>query len=111
AVFTVLTWMAEGRSFTHQQRLTQDVARVLAGQRPTSPIAEAVAREQEQLPTKPPAPIPPDVGMKKLELSLETTCEVLPAHTRASVREEIVWKCPESRRSEPPHGPPRVSLA
>ncbi len=110
-MFTVLAWMAEGRSFSHQQRLTQNVAHLLAGQEPPSPIAEAVARAQEHLPAKPPLPIAADAVMKKIELSLETTCELLPTCLRASHRKDVAWICPDSRRGEPPHGPPRVSLA
>ena len=110
-VFMVLTWMTEGRSFTHQQRLTRDVARLLAGQKPSSPVAAAVARAQEHLPAKLPTPLSADAAMKKIELWLETTSELLPAVLRASHRREMAWRCPESQRREPPLGPPRMSVA
>ena len=111
AVFTALTWLAEVRSFPHQQRLTQDVARLLAGERPTSPIADAVARAQDELPARPPTSLPAEGATKKLELLLETTCELLPARLRASRAQGTAWTCPQPRRDAPPHRPPRLSLA
>ena len=111
AVFAALSWLAEGRSFTHQQRLTQDVARLLVGEQPTTPVADAVAQAEQHLPAKPPTQIPADTVMKKLELSLETTCDILPVCLRATYRDEVVWVFPGSRRVQPPHRPPRVSLA
>lgn len=110
AMFTALAWMAEARAFTHQQRLTVDVAHLLVGEKPASPIADAVARAQERVPPKPTAPNPADIGAKKIELALEATCEVLPALLRAGHPNEVAWRCPESRRVEPPHGPPRVKV-
>jgi hypothetical protein len=110
AVFTMLTWMAEGRSFTHQERLKQDVARLLAGQKPTSPIADAVAEVQKRLPAKPPAPVPADLVMKKLELAIEETCDALPARVPVGRYDETAWRCPAALCGEPPHGPPRVSV-
>jgi hypothetical protein len=109
AIFTALTWMAEGRSFTHQQRLTADVARILGGEKPTSPIAEKVARAQEQLPAKSKPVAPDGFLLKKITLSLEKTTELLPVALRADRHQEVAWLCPEPRRGAPPHGPPRVS--
>jgi hypothetical protein len=108
AVFALLTWLAESRSFTHQQRLTQDVARLLVGEKPTTPIADTVARTQENIPSKPLPPVPADTVLKKLELSLEKTTELLPLALRATRYREISSVCPEQRRCAPPHGPPRA---
>lgn len=107
AVFTVLTWMAEARSFPHQQRLAVDVAHVLSGEKPSSPVAPVVAQPQEKLPVKPRSPSPANVVLKKIELSLEKRIEVLPAVRRASRHHEVSRMCPEPRRCAPPHGPPR----
>lgn len=111
AIFTVVAWLAEGRTLTHQQRLTQDVARLLAGEKPTTPFADAVAKAKEHLPKKQPTPTPADGVMKKLELSLETTCEVLPVALQTGPQAEAGWTCPEARRKQPPHGPPREGVA
>ena len=110
-VFSALTWMAEARSFSHQQRLTVDVARLLAGEKASRPIADAVARAQEQLPAKPTPPIPADTVLKKIVLSLERTIEVLPAALRGDSYHDQERSCPEARRSPPPHGPPRFIAA
>lgn len=111
AVFTVLTWLAEAPSFSHQERLAADVARLLGGAAPSRPIAEAVARAQEQVPATPLPQVPADAVLKKIELSLEKTTDVLPAALRADRHREIAWLCPAPRRGAPPHGPPRASLS
>jgi len=111
AVFTALTWMTEARSFTHQERLTTDVVQLLSGEQPSRPIAEAVARAQDQVPAKPNLPHPAGSVLKKIELSLEKTNEILPIALRANHYSEKVRLCPEPRRSAPPHGPPRLDVA
>lgn len=103
--------MAEARSFSHQQRLTVDVARLLAGEKASRPIAEAVARTQEKVPANPTPPIPADTVLKKIVLSLEKTTEVLPAALRVDSHHDRERSCPEARRSPPPHGPPRFLAA
>ena len=110
ALFTALTWLTEGRSFAHQQRLTLDVACLLAGEKPSSPITDTVAAAQKQIPAKSIPPIPADAVIKKIELSLETISELLPAALRASHRIGLAWLCPPPQRCAPPHGPPRVSI-
>jgi hypothetical protein len=109
AIFTALTWMAEARSFTHQQRLSADVARILGGEKATSPIAEKVASAQKQTPAKSQPVAPAGFLLKKIELSLEMTTELLPVALRASRQQDVGWLCPEPRRGAPPHGPPRGS--
>lgn len=111
ALFTALTWLAESRSFTHQQRLTRDVASLLGGEKPASPIAEAVARAQENAPDTPRPAVPADVVLKKIQLSLEETSEFIPAAQRFRRHPAVTWLCPEPRRCAPPHGPPRVRPA
>lgn len=111
AVFSVLTWLAEARSFSHQERLTVDVARLLGGAAPSRPIAAAVARAQEHVPAQPLPMVPADAVFKKLELSLEKSTDVLPVALRGGRHRAVAWVCPEPRRCAPPHGPPRVSLS
>ncbi len=111
AVFGVLAWLAEAPAFSHQERLAQDVARLLAGEAASRPIAAAVARMQEQVPAPPLPPVPADAVLKKIVLSLEKTTEVLPASLRSDRHRESPWTCPAPRRAPPPHGPPRASLS
>lgn len=107
ALFTVLTWMAEARSFHHQQRLSQDVARLLVGEQATTPVAEKVARVQENVPPPRTPATPAAAVMKKIELSLETIAEAPRAALFVARLIPGPQRQAESRRSEPAHGPPR----
>ena len=111
AVHTALGWMVEARSFTHQQRLTMDVARVLTGEKISSPVAEAVARAQDETPAQRLPPCTVDTEVKKLEFSLEKTTEILPVARRANRYLVGSWVCPDPRRNPPPHGRPRETNA
>jgi hypothetical protein len=108
ATYALLSWITEARSFTHQQRLTSDVAFLLGGEVPRE---NAVAKNEVPGPVKPPVPVPPDAVLKKLELSCERLAEVLPPALRAICPNEAVRACPDSFRAPPPHGPPRVNAA
>jgi hypothetical protein len=111
AIFGALTWLAQARSFTHQQRLAQDVARLLGGEAPTTPIADAIDRAQPP-PSKPlPAPLSGGTAIKKIELSLETPAEFLPAARRAAQQVDSDRRCPAPRRVAPPRRPPRAPAA
>ena len=110
AIFTALTWLTESRSFTHQQRLTLDVAHVLGGEKPSRPIAEAVARAQERIPANPLPPVSGDTVLKKIQLSLERTVDLLPPALRASHPIIVTLTCIDTLRVRPPHEPPRAGL-
>lgn len=107
AVCALLAWMGEARHFSHQQRLTAEVAHVLTGARSESLLAA--------LPHAPAKPLEPlaaaTITLKKVELGVETVVEVLPL----SLIEEkqplpaIVW--PRAWWDVPPHEPPRMGFA
>jgi hypothetical protein len=104
--FTVLGWMAEARHFTHQQKLTAEVAFLLAGEQ-----REARVHEADTLPAKPFAPpVPTDATMKKIELAVHRTSEVLPPALRAMRRVVRSILLPDTLRAAPPHEPPRARL-
>lgn len=106
ATYAFLSWMAEARSFTHQQRLTADVARLLGGEREETQVA---ARENSPPPASLPA-VPAEAVLKKIPLSVERTADVLPPALGASHPRVAAWLCPDVWRAPPPHGPPRVDL-
>lgn len=111
ALFTALTWLAEARTFSHQQRLSRDVAHLLGGAQPERPIAESVARAQEQVPPAPLPPIASEPAGTKIDLSLERTTEPLPPPSLAA---DYPPDDPPSARSwhaQPPHRPPRAAAA
>ncbi|WP_414662788.1 hypothetical protein [Horticoccus sp. 23ND18S-11] len=105
ALYTVLTWAAEARTFSHQQRLTADVAHVLAGERAPGILAQA----QAELPVRPPQPaIPAEAVLKKFPLSVERVAELLPPVLRAGWPRAPVFVFADTLRAPPPHGPPRA---
>ena len=107
AVYTGLAWLAEARSFSHQHRLSTDVAFVLAGK----PTPQRIARAVKSTPARSLPPVPAEAVLKKIPLACEGVAEVLPPALRASRPAEIARAFPESFRAPPPHGPPRVVVA
>jgi hypothetical protein len=106
AICAVLTWAGEARHFTHQQRLTAEVAHVLSGQSMPSLLAT-----MKEAPSRPLAPVmPAEAALKKIELALERTTEVLPPDSGQKAHFSRVTSLPDSRREAPPHEPPRASV-
>lgn len=112
AVFSVLTWMAEARSFSHQGDLSRQVAQLLGGEAATSRVGEALARldlpeQNDEAKEKAPLRAPTIVVLKKVDLTAEAVASVPPP----TVRGIFVWENEDcfgaSRRVAPPHGPPR----
>lgn len=101
---TALTWLAEARTFSHQQRLTSRVAAVLVGEAPEAAL-DAAAGESVARPVLPPPPA--KETLKKLDLALEGACELpaLASRDHASRCERIFVA--GVTRAAPPHGPPR----
>jgi hypothetical protein len=104
AIFAVLTWLDAGRDFSHQQRLTQQVAYVLGGEKMPG-MAVGVAKQAS---ARPLPPLPSDAFAKKIPLSVERAVEFLPPALRADRRELAELAGLEVLRAPPPHGPPRV---
>ena len=106
ATYALLTWLGEARHFSHQQRLTAEVAAVLTGAE--APIVFAAVTAA---PARPFAPlVAADTTLKKIELAVERTAEVLPPAEREKVRVARAMALPEPRRVAPPHDPPRARL-
>ena len=106
ATYALLTWLGEARHFSQQQRLTAEVAAVLTGAE--APVAFAAAPDTTVRPFAP--PVPADATLKKIELAVERTVEVLPSAVREKMRVARAMALPEPRRAAPPHEPPRARL-
>jgi hypothetical protein len=112
AVYATLSWLAEARSFTHQQRLVADVAHLLGGgEAAPSRIAQTLARAKAHEPARPLPPVPAEAVLKKMPLAFERTAEFLPPALRAGFPRAAAQACPENFRAPPPHGPPRVAVS
>lgn len=107
ATYAVLTWLAEARSFTHQQQLTFDVVHLLAGEKTPSRRAVVVRAANDRSATMPLPSVPAAAVLKKIDLSSEKTGEVTPrlmaigSHGPANERMLDSWRAP------PPDEPPR----
>jgi hypothetical protein len=82
AVYAVVTWLAEARTFSHQYELTRSVAHLLKGEPSASRVAVILHRTQAGLPDGAPAPVvppvPPESVLRKIPLCVET----ISAHPR-----------------------------
>ena len=104
AIVGTVSWFANARHFSHQQRLHAEVASFLSGKK-----AAPVVAETKSVPAKPFLPaIPIDGLLKKTELAMQSTSEFLPPAVQISARLECAIFIPDSRRASPPHEPPRA---
>lgn len=107
ALCALLAWMGEARHFSHQQRLTAEVAHVLTGA-----SSESVLAALPHLPAKPLEPLAPaTLTLKKVELSMEVAVEVVPSTGTREVRPLHMGAWPRAWRAAPPHEPPRAGIA
>lgn len=104
ATYALLAWLGEARHFSHQQRLTAEVASLLAGERAPGP---GVA--MTDAPAKPPAPpLPAEAVLKKLDLAVERTVGPQFRQAAGKICGASGWTMPDPRRAPPPHEPPRA---
>lgn len=106
ATYAVLTWLAEARTFSHQQRLTVDVAFLLGGEKAPARITHAESAPSAELP---PA-VPADAVLKKLPLALERTAETPDAPDRRERWRPGSPGWPAALRAPPLLGPPRTTV-
>lgn len=116
AVFTALTWLAEARSFSHQDDLARQVAQLLSGEEAKSRVGEAMARlelqeeEQGDGAAKAPLGAPTIVVLKKVDIAAENVVGVGPPEPQV----DFGWDNEDCfgvvRRVAPPHGPPRSAV-
>jgi len=103
-VAAVLDWVQASARFSHQQRLTLEVATLLG----ETPREARVARAD---PASEPAPKTPAVGetmFKKLEVPLAREVAVAAREDRAAGYRAMQCAVRGEERAAPPHGPPRA---
>lgn len=105
ASYAAIAWLGEARSFSHQQRLSADVARLLTGEE--LPPAE-IAHAEKPLAEKPAVPAMPAVT--KIELATESSVHSLIPDLPVSLLAQRVRLLESALRAPPPHGPPRVAV-
>ena len=114
AVYTVLTWLAEAREFTHQRDLTRDVAFLLSGEKRESRVGEVLARtaaaQQDHARNFPSAPVPAAAVLKKLDLASEAGALLAPPLSRTGAGWLEFDESGSRRRTPPAHEPPRPAL-
>lgn len=107
ALYAGLAWLAEARSFTHQQRLTVEVAYLLGGDAARPERAGAIAATRTAATPKAPTAVPADAVLKKIVLALERGAEIrMPATARGLTSGEQT-EAGGIGRAEPRLGPPR----
>lgn len=112
AVYAVLTWMAEARTFSHQRDLSREVAHLLVGESAPGRAEEALARAQsagqDAGSKRAGLPLPASVVVKKLDLAAEDVT----AAPRPAERANFGWGREGGfgarRSTSPPHEPPRA---
>jgi hypothetical protein len=106
ATYAVLTWLGEAHSFSHQQRLKADVARLLAGE--DKPDLLATCQEIPVAPSKP--VLPAETTLKKIDLAFEEAVEAAVPSVRANNFVASTDRWESIRRARPPHEPPRAAV-
>jgi hypothetical protein len=108
AVYAVVTWVAEARTFSHQHELTRAVAHILKKEAAPSRVAFLVRQASADRPVRPWPSIPNDAVLRKVELALQL-CDG-PVWQAEGVQRFVLARVvvPESLRSAPPLGPPRA---
>lgn len=106
ALFATMSWLAESRHFTHQQRLSAQVAHLLGGERMPERVDVVTGEPYRQ----PPPALPADTALKKIVLALESDGADLKPAELVGGRKRIAAKLPDMRREPPPDEPPRSKV-
>lgn len=109
AVYAVVTWLAEARSFSHQYELTRSVAHLLKGEKSASRVAVVLQRGSDGAPERAPAsvPVPPESVLRKIPLCLETAADCRRPFVRGWRVSSGAAGVPDWIRPVPLLGPPR----
>jgi hypothetical protein len=104
--FEFVVWFGNARHFSHQQRLTSEVASVLAGEHVVHALAVAT-----EAPTQPFTPtVPADATLKKIELAVHRAETVWPPVVATVVQTGHENLLSSRLMEEPLDEPPRALL-
>lgn len=102
--YEIVVWLGNARSFSHQQRLTSEVAFILAGQ----PAAAALGGARTEPAQPPSVPMPTEVTLKKFDLFVAFSSELIPPKTLTFKSGVNLQRPPASPGRELPSEPPRA---
>ena len=108
AVYAVVTWIVEARSFSHQYELTRSVAHILKKESSPSRVGYLLRKAANDRPSQPLPPIPDDAVLRKVQLAIQLSdglSERVSVPRRFAMGETSIQ---ERVRPEPLHGPPRA---
>jgi hypothetical protein len=105
-VSSAVIWVGEARSFSHQQRLTADVARVLVGEEP-APISAGLHNVPSEGAKQ---AVASNETVKKVELAIESSVHWLARDTVEPAKTLRVLPFLSTLRASPPHEPPRAAV-
>lgn len=98
--------MANGRHFSHQERLKADVAALLGGKK-TNPLVALAKSGPVQLPA---TPVPQPDGLKKIDLYTTDKAERLSPAERCVAHPIVAWRVPGNSWPEPLVPPPKTAV-
>ena len=114
AVYAVLAWVSEAKTFAHQRDLAREVAHLLVGEKTEGRVAQALGRTQTNVDDrrtgKTAGTVPTATVVKKLDLATETTVVVRMTASRDDFGRSLA-EVGTIRRERPPHAPPRIATS
>ncbi|MBC7366330.1 MAG: hypothetical protein H7343_05875 [Undibacterium sp.] len=105
ATYEMVVWLGNARHFSHQQRLSAEVAFILAGAE--APTATGAAPADAGRPFTPPQPA--EATLNKIDLPVVLSPEWAPVAVRMPAPRQIPFAPPIAPWREPPADPPRAA--
>lgn len=99
-------WMANGRHFSHQERLKADVAALLGGKK-TNPLVALAKSGPVHLPE---TPVPTTDSLKKIDLYAVDKAESIGPSALSSAHPITAWRVPGNSWPEPLVPPPKMAV-
>jgi hypothetical protein len=104
--FEWAVWMANGRHFSHQERLRADVVALLGGKK-TNPLVALAKSGPVQLPV---TPAPAADSLKKIDLYAAEMAEPIGPFALTLAHPIRSWRVPEYSWPEPSVPPPKMAV-
>jgi len=104
--FEWAAWMANGRHFSHQERLRADVVALLGGKK-TNPLVALAKSGPVQLPM---TPAPVTDSLKKIDLYAAERAAPIGPFALTLAHPITAWRMPGNSRPEPLVPPPKMAV-
>ena len=106
-IYGAALWLANGRHFSHQERLRTDVIGLLTGKK-TNPLLALAKSGPVPMPA---APLPPTDSLKKIDLYTADKPEPIAPPRLGAALPITAWRVPENPLPEPLLPPPKAAVA